>query len=177
MKIIRAIDQFFDTFEKRLNWLFLWILGYWTWQVVWVFLLMARLFFVNDQSQLISFMGIMDSYQTSLLVRIAFSCLNYASIFSAFSWWDGLMLVLTIFITFVFHMKTILWLWGILIGAIVYISVLLVFGLKCTNLSDLFQIFHILSTGSLLICGFFIILSLFVIVGIVLDIGDLKKTI
>lgn len=175
MKIIRAIDRFFDTFEKRLDWVFLWILGYWTWQVVWVFLLMFHLFFVKDQSQLISFMEIMGSYQSSLLVRIAFSVLNYASIFLAFSWFDVFVLVFTVFMTFVFHTKTILGLWGSLASVIVYISVFLVLGLKCTNLSDLFQIFHILSIGSLLICGFFIILSLFAIVNIVLDIGDFEK--
>ncbi len=92
MKILKWIDeQFLDSFEKRV-FLFMCFVGlYWLWQAIWQILLFFNLFNLSNYASLFTLYSNLDSYSSSVLIRVIYkiiagsshflSCINFIDIF------------------------------------------------------------------------------------------------
>ena len=72
LKILRSIDQCIDSFEKRIFLFIFFLCLYWLWQNVWQLILFGKLFFVYDYESLFSIQAKLNTYQSSVFIRIIY---------------------------------------------------------------------------------------------------------
>lgn len=167
MKLIKKIDQLFDTFEKRITWIEMIVLSWWMWQYIWLLMMMIALFKVTDETSLLSFYETIQAYNVSLFARIAFSVMNYRSILTAFSMIDLLFVFVSLYMIGALKKKTMFIFGGITVALIAWIGLCMGLGLQSSTLAALFSLLHFLSMGGVLFCGWFIILGLFILVKLI----------
>lgn len=172
MKLLIKIDSLFDSRIKRLNWLQICVLLYWGWQFLWLSLMMADLFQVQESDSLFLFLDRMKRYDPSVFVRIAFRILNYRSVFSSLNLVDWIFLSLSVFLVFVYHTKTVWILAGIGSIVIAFISGCLLYGLNIANMRALFHLLKIMAVIALVLSVVFIIIDLYLVIERLLKMGE-----
>lgn len=161
MKLIRAIDRFLDTFEKRLCVLCAFLLVWWLWQYVWTGMLMIGLGgAAHDESSLMSFFEGMNKYNVSVFARMAFSLISYRAILSEIAFQEILVMALSGYVLLALKKRSGYVLGGLTLLLLGMVALCMVFGLRVKRVSELFAIFHILSIGGGTLCALFIVFGL-----------------
>lgn len=70
MKILRLIDRYVDSFEKRIFIFIIFITMYWLWQNIWQLLLFYKVYFITDYESLFNLQAHLSNYESSVLIRI-----------------------------------------------------------------------------------------------------------
>ena len=69
LKILRLIDRYIDSFEKRIFIFIIFITMYWLWQNIWQLILFSKLFFITDYESLFNLQAHLSNYESSVLIR------------------------------------------------------------------------------------------------------------
>ena len=72
MKILKWIDQYVDSFEKRIFLFIVFITVYWLWQNVWQLALFFKMFQITDYTSLLGFQSTLRQYENSVFIRVVF---------------------------------------------------------------------------------------------------------
>lgn len=70
MKILKWIDQYVDSFEKRIFLFIIFITIYWLWQNIWQLALFFKMFQIADYTSLLGFQSTLRQYENSVFVRL-----------------------------------------------------------------------------------------------------------
>lgn len=80
MKILRSIDKYLDSFEKRIFLFILFITFYWLWQNIWQLLLFFKLIFITDFESLFNLQAKLSAYESSVFIRIIYCVISNPSL-------------------------------------------------------------------------------------------------
>mgnify|MGYP004508708677 FL=1 len=80
MKILRSIDKYLDSFEKRIFLFILFITFYWLWQNIWQLLLFFKLIFITDYESLFNLQAKLSAYESSVFIRIIYCVISNPSL-------------------------------------------------------------------------------------------------
>ena len=80
LKILRLIDRYIDSFEKRIFLFIFFLCLYWLWQNVWQLILFGKLFFVTDYESLFHIQSTLSMYQSSVFIRILYYVISNPSL-------------------------------------------------------------------------------------------------
>ena len=72
MKILRLIDRYIDSFEKRIFIFIIFITMYWLWQNIWQLLLFYKVYVITDYESLFNLQAHLSNYESSVLIRIIY---------------------------------------------------------------------------------------------------------
>ena len=161
MKLYRWIDSLFATPDKRRFILVSLLSLYWLWQLIWQIAFFGSLFQVQDYESLFQFMGAMQGFQSSLLVRFAYSLISnplvqlsslWNAVWSALTPWDAIVVLGSLILLptiskgkqRIFIGGTV-FLFGIIVGA-------LAIGMKSSSVQALISLLRILSVICLAVC-------------------------
>lgn len=161
MKIFRWIDQFIDTFQKRIILLSILVLAYWIWQSIWQGVFMFHLSKVNSYDELFSFYSHLEAYDNSFLIRIVLSMISFngisfysmfLSIIACLRMTDYCFILCTLLLYINSEQKN-KWLFFPLVYIVMFIfmGVCIRFGMNSDSIGDLISILKGLSIGSLFI--------------------------
>ena len=80
MKILKSIDHYVDSFEKRIFIFIIFITMYWLWQNIWQLILFFKLFFITDYESLFDLQAHLSNYESSVLIRILYYVISNPSL-------------------------------------------------------------------------------------------------
>ena len=80
LKILRLIDLYVDSFEKRIFIFIIFITMYWLWQNIWQLILFFKLFFITDYESLFDLQAHLSNYESSVLIRILYYVISNPSL-------------------------------------------------------------------------------------------------
>lgn len=80
MKILRSIDKYLDSFEKRIFLFILFITFYWLWQNIWQLLLFFKLIFITDYESLFNLQAKLSAFESSVFIRIIYCMISNPSL-------------------------------------------------------------------------------------------------
>ena len=80
LKILRLIDHYVDSFEKRIFIFIIFITMYWLWQNIWQLILFFKLFFITDYESLFDLQAHLSNYESSVLIRILYYVISNPSL-------------------------------------------------------------------------------------------------
>ena len=80
LKILRLIDRYVDSFEKRIFIFIIFITMYWLWQNIWQLILFSKLFFITDYESLFNLQAHLSNYESSVLIRILYYVISNPSL-------------------------------------------------------------------------------------------------
>lgn len=80
LKILRLIDRYVDSFEKRIFIFIVFITMYWLWQNIWQLILFSKLFFITDYESLLNLQAHLSNYESSVLIRILYYVISNPSL-------------------------------------------------------------------------------------------------
>ena len=80
MKILRSIDTYLDSFEKRIFIFIFLITVYWLWQNIWQLLLFFKLFMITDYESLFGLQAKLSAYESSVFIRIIYCVISNPSL-------------------------------------------------------------------------------------------------
>lgn len=156
MKILKWIDNnFLDSFDKRV-FLFMCLVGfYWLWQAIWQIILFFNLYQLSDYSSLFALHSNLDSYSSSVLVRMIYkiisgsfyvlNCINFIDIFCVIGY--ILLIKKWKISTIILGLK---WIW---------LGICLFIGLQSNSLNIVIFLLKMLGAGSIVFeIGFMIIM-------------------
>lgn len=72
LKILRLIDRYIDSFEKRIFIFIIFLTMYWLWQNIWQLLLFYKVYVITDYESLFNLQAHLSNYESSVLIRIIF---------------------------------------------------------------------------------------------------------
>ena len=72
LKILRLIDRYIDSFEKRIFIFIIFITMYWLWQNIWQLLLFYKVYVITDYESLFNLQAHLSNYESSVLIRIIY---------------------------------------------------------------------------------------------------------
>ena len=72
LKILRLIDRYIDSFEKRIFIFIIFITMYWLWQNIWQLLLFYKVYVITDYESLFNLQAYLSNYESSVLIRIIY---------------------------------------------------------------------------------------------------------
>lgn len=161
MKIFRWIDQFVDTFQKRILLLGIIVLGYWIWQNIWQGVFMFDLSKVNSYDELFAFYSHLDAYDNSFVIRIVLSMISMngisfysivLSILSCVRLFDYFFIIFTVLLFIKSEHKR-KWIFFPILYFIMFIFIgcCIVIGINSESIGYLISVLKVLSMGSLII--------------------------
>ena len=77
LKILRLIDRYIDSFEKRIFIFIIFITMYWLWQNIWQLLLFYKVYVITDYESLFNLQAHLSNYESSVLIRIIYYVISY----------------------------------------------------------------------------------------------------
>ena len=80
LKILKSIDHYVDSFEKRIFIFIIFITIYWLWQNIWQLILFFKLFFITDYESLFDLQAHLSNYESSVLIRILYYVISNPSL-------------------------------------------------------------------------------------------------
>ena len=80
LKILKSIDHYVDSFEKRIFIFIIFITKYWLWQNIWQLILFFKLFFITDYESLFDLQAHLSNYESSVLIRILYYVISNPSL-------------------------------------------------------------------------------------------------
>ena len=80
LKILKSIDRYVDSFEKRIFIFIIFITMYWLWQNIWQLILFSKLFFITDYESLFNLQAHLSNYESSVLIRILYYVISNPSL-------------------------------------------------------------------------------------------------
>lgn len=80
LKILRSIDRYVDSFEKRIFIFIVFITIYWLWQNIWQLILFSKLLFITDYEKLFNLQAHLSNYESSVLIRIIYYVISNPSL-------------------------------------------------------------------------------------------------
>ena len=80
LKILKSIDYYVDSFEKRIFIFIIFITMYWLWQNIWQLILFFKLFFITDYESLFNLQAHLSNYESSVLIRILYYVISNPSL-------------------------------------------------------------------------------------------------
>mgnify|MGYP004471465321 FL=1 len=80
LKILKSIDHYVDSFEKRIFIFIIFITMYWLWQNIWQLILFFKLFFITDYESLFDLQAHLSNYESSVLIRILYYVISNPSL-------------------------------------------------------------------------------------------------
>lgn len=80
LKILKLIDRYVDSFEKRIFIFIVFITIYWLWQNIWQLILFSKLFFITDYESLFNLQAHLSNYESSVLIRIIYHVISNPSL-------------------------------------------------------------------------------------------------
>lgn len=80
LKILKLIDRYVDSFEKRIFIFIVFITIYWLWQNIWQLILFSKLFFITDYESLFNLQAHLSNYESSVLIRIIYYVISNPSL-------------------------------------------------------------------------------------------------
>lgn len=80
LKILRSIDHYVDSFEKRIFLFIVFITMYWLWQNIWQLILFSKLLFITDYEGLFNLQAHLSNYESSVLIRILYYVISNPSL-------------------------------------------------------------------------------------------------
>ena len=80
LKILKSIDHYVDSFEKRIFIFIIFITMYWLWQNIWQLILFSKLFFITDYESLLNLQAHLSNYESSVLIRILYYVISNPSL-------------------------------------------------------------------------------------------------
>ena len=80
LKILKSIDHYVDSFEKRIFIFIIFITMYWLWQNIWQLILFSKLFFITDYESLFNLQAHLSNYESSVLIRILYYVISNPSL-------------------------------------------------------------------------------------------------
>ena len=80
LKILRLIDRYIDSFEKRIFIFIIFITMYWLWQNIWQLLLFYKVYFITDYESLFNLQAHLSNYESSVLIRIIYYVISNPSL-------------------------------------------------------------------------------------------------
>ncbi len=80
MKILKSIDKYLDSFEKRIFIFIFLITLYWLWQNIWQLLLFLKLFLITDYESLFGLQAKLSAYESSVFIRIIYCVISNPSL-------------------------------------------------------------------------------------------------
>ena len=80
LKILKSIDHYVDSFEKRIFIFIIFITMYWLWQNIWQLILFFKLFFITDYESLFNLQAHLSNYESSVLIRILYYVISNPSL-------------------------------------------------------------------------------------------------
>ena len=80
LKILKSIDHYVDSFEKRIFIFIIFITIYWLWQNIWQLILFSKLFFITDYESLFNLQAHLSNYESSVLIRILYYVISNPSL-------------------------------------------------------------------------------------------------
>ena len=80
LKILKSIDRYVDSFEKRIFIFIIFITMYWLWQNIWQLILFFKLFFITDYESLFDLQAHLSNYESSVLIRILYYVISNPSL-------------------------------------------------------------------------------------------------
>ena len=80
LKILKSIDRYVDSFEKRIFIFIIFITIYWLWQNIWQLILFSKLFFITDYESLFNLQAHLSNYESSVLIRILYYVISNPSL-------------------------------------------------------------------------------------------------
>ena len=80
LKILKSIDHYVDSFEKRIFIFIIFITMYWLWQNIWQLILFSKLFFITDYESLFDLQAHLSNYESSVLIRILYYVISNPSL-------------------------------------------------------------------------------------------------
>ena len=80
LKILRLIDRYVDSFEKRIFIFVIFITMYWLWQNIWQLLLFYKVYFIADYESLFNLQAHLSNYESSVLIRIIYYVISNPSL-------------------------------------------------------------------------------------------------
>lgn len=168
MKILNWIDQFVDSFEKRV-FLFTFFVGlYCLWQAIWQVWLYFNLIPLSDYSSLFTLYSNLDRYSSSLLVRIIYQIISSSNHFlSCFDFVDILGCVGFLLMVKEYKVSVVL-----LALKYIWILVLLCIGISANSLNMVIFALKLLGIGSLILEIGFIMSILYKLASMILDVHN-----
>lgn len=80
LKILKLIDRYVDSFEKRIFIFIVFITIYWLWQNIWQLILFSKLFLITDYESLFNLQAHLSNYESSVLIRIIYYVISNPSL-------------------------------------------------------------------------------------------------
>ena len=80
LKILKLIDRYVDSFEKRIFIFIIFITIYWLWQNIWQLILFSKLFLITDYESLFNLQAHLSNYESSVLIRIIYYVISNPSL-------------------------------------------------------------------------------------------------
>ena len=80
LKILKSIDHYVDSFEKRIFIFIIFITKYWLWQNIWQLILFVKLFLITDYESLLNLQAHLSNYESSVLIRILYYVISNPSL-------------------------------------------------------------------------------------------------
>ena len=80
LKILRLIDRYIDSFEKRIFIFIIFITMYWLWQNIWQLLLFYKVYVITDYESLFNLQAHLFNYESSVLIRIIYYVISNPSL-------------------------------------------------------------------------------------------------
>ena len=170
MKILKWIDSYVDSFEKRVFLFTCFITLYWLWQNIWQFLMLIQLLKIQDYSDLFAFQSNMSMYESSVFIRILYSvisnpnsivsCIKLIDIFGIFS-----------LLICIKKYRKIIGLFGV---KYVWCIFWVLKGVHSNSLNNVILSLKMLAIGGIVVVGIVILLFLH---ELICDILDWKKTV
>lgn len=165
MKILKWIDKYVDSFEKRVFLFTCFITLYWLWQNIWQLLMLLQLVRIQDYSDLFAFQSSMSMYESSVFIRILYSVIsNQNSIISCIKLVD-ILGVISLCICIKKYRKIV----GLFGLKYIWCLFWVLKGLHSSSLYDVILCLKMLSYGAIIIVGIVLILFLYSLVSAILD--------
>ena len=165
LKILKLIDRYVDSFEKRIFIFIVFITIYWLWQNIW----QLKLFFITDYESLFNLQAHLSNYESSVLIRIIYyvisnPSLNIAGVVSCIKLIDIMGIVGLLILAQKYRII-------IILNGFKYVwcSIWLVKGMNSASVYLVINCLKWLSIGGLILVGIVILLWLLGLIRIILE--------
>lgn len=169
MKILRLIDRYIDSFEKRIFIFIIFITMYWLWQNIWQLLLFYKVYLITDYESLFNLQAHLSNYESSVLIRIIYyvisnPSLNMAGLVSCIKLIDIMGIVGLLILAQKYRIIMIL-----NVFKYVWCTIWIVKGMNSASVYLVINCLKWLSIGGLILVGIVILQWLFGLVRIILE--------
>ena len=169
LKILRLIDRYVDSFEKRIFIFIIFITMYWLWQNIWQLLLFYKVYVITDYESLFNLQAHLSNYESSVFIRIKYyvisnPSLNMAGLVSCIKLIDIMGIVGLLILAQKYRIIMIL-----NVFKYVWCTIWIVKGMNSASVYLVINCLKWLSIGGLILVGIVILQWLFGLVRIILE--------